>query len=179
LQYAIQCRRDEQTVTAPFRVVNMAIGWARRAGAGSMLDLSEPQWRQLARSARRVTAADSGMRAVATSRRRSSDGSEARRRYCRPGQPRHAEQKLPRTPHRLMEDHARGPVGYAVRDTSPQVTAMIDKMAQDNMRYRILHAAARLTRGGRQRRLNIQATWPWAADIITAWGRISALPQAP
>lgn len=47
------------------------------------------------------------------------------------------------------------------------------------LRYRILHAAARLTRGGRRRRLNIQATWPWAADIITAWERISALPQAP
>ncbi len=47
------------------------------------------------------------------------------------------------------------------------------------LRYRILHAAARLTRGGRQRRLKIQATWPWAADIITAWNRISALPQAP
>jgi hypothetical protein len=47
------------------------------------------------------------------------------------------------------------------------------------LRYRILHAAAKLTRGGRQRRLNIQASWPWAADIITAWDRISALPQAP
>jgi hypothetical protein len=47
------------------------------------------------------------------------------------------------------------------------------------VRYRILHAAARLTRGGRQRRLNIQASWPWAADIVTAWERISALPQAP
>jgi hypothetical protein len=47
------------------------------------------------------------------------------------------------------------------------------------LRYRILHAAARLTRGGRQRRLNIAATWPWAADIITAWDRISALPHAP
>jgi hypothetical protein len=47
------------------------------------------------------------------------------------------------------------------------------------LRYRILHAAARLTRGGRQRRLKIQATWPWAAGIITAWDRISALPQAP
>jgi DDE family transposase len=47
------------------------------------------------------------------------------------------------------------------------------------LRYRILHAAARLTRGGRRRRLNIAATWPWAADIITAWDRISALPQAP
>ena len=47
------------------------------------------------------------------------------------------------------------------------------------LRYRLLHAAARLTRGGRQRRLSIHATWPWAADIITAWDRISALPQAP
>jgi hypothetical protein len=46
------------------------------------------------------------------------------------------------------------------------------------LRYRILHAAARLTRGGRRRRLNIQASWPWAADTITAWGRIGAPPQA-
>jgi hypothetical protein len=41
----------------------MAIGWARRAGVGSLLDLSEPQWRELARSARRVLAAGSAMRA--------------------------------------------------------------------------------------------------------------------
>jgi len=47
------------------------------------------------------------------------------------------------------------------------------------LRYRILHAAARLTCGGRQRRLHIHAGWPWAADIITAWEQISALPQAP
>jgi hypothetical protein len=47
------------------------------------------------------------------------------------------------------------------------------------LRYRILHAAARITRGGRQRRLRIQASWPWATDITTAWDRISALPQAP
>ena len=47
------------------------------------------------------------------------------------------------------------------------------------LRYRILHAAAKLTRGGRQRRLKIQASWPWAADIVAAWDRISALPHAP
>lgn len=56
---------------------------------------------------------------------------------------------------------------------------MINTIAQDNLRYRILHAAARLTRSGRQRRLKVQASWPWAADIVTAWRRISALPQAP
>jgi Transposase DDE domain group 1 len=53
------------------------------------------------------------------------------------------------------------------------------KAEPKTLRYRILHAAARLTRGGRQRRLRIQASWPWAAGILTAWERISALPQAP
>jgi hypothetical protein len=53
------------------------------------------------------------------------------------------------------------------------------KAEPKTLRYRILHAAAKLTRGGRQRRLNIAASWPWATDIITAWDRISALPQAP
>ena len=47
------------------------------------------------------------------------------------------------------------------------------------LRYRILHTAARLTRSGRRRRLQIAATWPWSAAIMTAWDRITALPQAP
>jgi hypothetical protein len=47
------------------------------------------------------------------------------------------------------------------------------------LRYKILHAAARLTRGARRRQLKIQASWPWAADIVTAWDRISALANAP
>jgi hypothetical protein len=47
------------------------------------------------------------------------------------------------------------------------------------LRYRVLHAAARLVRGGRRRRLKIQATWPWAQAITAAWQRIDALPQAP
>jgi hypothetical protein len=47
------------------------------------------------------------------------------------------------------------------------------------LRYRILHAAARLTRSGRRRRLAIAAAWPWADAIATAWARITALPQAP
>jgi hypothetical protein len=47
------------------------------------------------------------------------------------------------------------------------------------LRYRILHAPARLTRGGRRRRLQIPANWPWADAIVTAWARISAPPQAP
>jgi Transposase DDE domain group 1 len=45
------------------------------------------------------------------------------------------------------------------------------------LRYRILHAAARLVRGGRMRRLKIAATWPWANAIARAWQRITALPN--
>jgi hypothetical protein len=37
----------------------------------------------------------------------------------------------------------------------------------------------RLTRSSRQRCLKIRASWPWAADNMTAWHRISALPHAP
>jgi DDE family transposase len=47
------------------------------------------------------------------------------------------------------------------------------------LRYRVLHTAARLVRGGRRRRLKIQASWPWAEAITAAWQRIDALPQAP
>ena len=47
------------------------------------------------------------------------------------------------------------------------------------LRYRVLHATARLSRGGRRRRLKIQATWPWTEAITAAWQRIDALPHAP
>ena len=48
------------------------------------------------------------------------------------------------------------------------------------LRYRILHAAGKLVRGGRRRRrLKIPATWPWAQAIATAWARVTALPHAP
>ncbi len=47
------------------------------------------------------------------------------------------------------------------------------------LRYKILHAAARLTRGARRRQLKIAARWPWATDIATAWSHVSALAHAP
>ena len=47
------------------------------------------------------------------------------------------------------------------------------------LRYRLFHAAARLVRGARRRHLKIAATWPWADAIVTAWERVTALPQAP
>jgi Transposase DDE domain group 1 len=45
------------------------------------------------------------------------------------------------------------------------------------LRYRVLHAGARLVRGGRRRTLKIAATWPWAEEIVTAWQRVQAIPH--
>jgi hypothetical protein len=56
---------------------------------------------------------------------------------------------------------------------------MIIRIAKDNLRYRVLHAGTRITRGGRRRPLRIAATWPRADAITAAWTRITALPQAP
>jgi hypothetical protein len=38
--------------------------------------------------------------------------------------------------------------------------------------YRVLHVAARITRGARQIRLRIDATWRWATPISQAWQRL-------
>ena len=51
--------------------------------------------------------------------------------------------------------------------------------AEPKTSYRVLHAAGKLVRGGRRRRLKIPAAWPWADAIATAWARITALPHAP
>ena len=39
-------------------------------------------------------------------------------------------------------------------------------------RYRVLHVAARISRGAQQTRLRIDRTWPWATPIATGWHRI-------
>jgi Transposase DDE domain group 1 len=44
------------------------------------------------------------------------------------------------------------------------------------LRYRLLHACARLTHGQRRRWLRIPATWPWAHQITAAFTRIAAIP---
>jgi hypothetical protein len=49
------------------------------------------------------------------------------------------------------------------------------KAEPKTLRYRLLHAAARLVRGGRRRILKIAAGWPWAEAITTAWQRIQEL----
>ena len=51
------------------------------------------------------------------------------------------------------------------------------KAEPKTLRYRVLHAAARLVRGGRRKTLKIAATWPWAEAIITAWQLVQAIPH--
>ncbi|MFF5676422.1 IS1380 family transposase [Streptomyces hygroscopicus] len=45
------------------------------------------------------------------------------------------------------------------------------------LRYRLLHTAARITRGGRRLRLRISATWPWRNELTSAFTRLAALPR--
>lgn len=46
-QYALQCRFDQKSITAPTAVVNWAIRLAADAGVSSLLDHDEQQWRAL------------------------------------------------------------------------------------------------------------------------------------
>ncbi len=48
LQYAVQCRRDQATITAPPPVVSWAINLAKTAAVASLLDLQPAQWIELA-----------------------------------------------------------------------------------------------------------------------------------
>jgi hypothetical protein len=45
------------------------------------------------------------------------------------------------------------------------------------LRYRLLHVAARLARGGRRLRLRLDRHWPWAATLAAAFDRCTALPE--
>ena len=45
------------------------------------------------------------------------------------------------------------------------------------LRYRLLHVPARITRGGRRRRLRFPKTWPWVKDVVAVFARITAIPR--
>jgi hypothetical protein len=45
------------------------------------------------------------------------------------------------------------------------------------LRYRLLHTAARITRGGRRLRLRVSATWPWRNELTSAFTRLADLPR--
>jgi len=50
------------------------------------------------------------------------------------------------------------------------------KAEPKTLRYRLLHVAARLVRGGRTLRLKIDRNWRWATMLATAFQRLHALP---
>jgi len=45
------------------------------------------------------------------------------------------------------------------------------------LRYRLLHVPARLTHGGRRRRLRLPTTWPWTRQIVAVFAAIAAIPE--
>jgi hypothetical protein len=59
----------------------------------------------------------------------------------------------------------------------PALDGDLARAEPKTLRYRVLHAAARLVRGGRRRTLKIAATWPWAKEITTAWACVQAIPH--
>jgi hypothetical protein len=46
----------------------------------------------------------------------------------------------------------------------------------ETLRATILHIPARLEHHARRRILKIEASWPWAETIVTAWNRLGAIP---
>lgn len=61
----------------------------------------------------------------------------------------------------------------------PQLLVLRGHLAKaepKTLRYRLLHVAARLTRGQRRLRLPIQRSWPWARDLSAAFARLATLP---
>jgi len=55
----------------------------------------------------------------------------------------------------------------------------LSKAEPKTLRYRLLHVAARLVRGGRKLRLKIDRTWRWAPALAQAFHRLAALPTPP
>jgi hypothetical protein len=51
------------------------------------------------------------------------------------------------------------------------------KAEPKTLRYRLLHTAAKITRGGRRTWLRIAEHWPWARELATAFTRLAALPR--
>jgi Transposase DDE domain group 1 len=50
------------------------------------------------------------------------------------------------------------------------------KAEPKTLRYRLLHVAARVTRGQRRTWVRIQRSWPWAHELAEAFARLHALP---
>lgn len=57
------------------------------------------------------------------------------------------------------------------------LTGELARAEPKRLRYRILHVAARLAFHARTATLRIQANWPWANELTTAFARLRTLPS--
>jgi hypothetical protein len=55
-------------------------------------------------------------------------------------------------------------------------TTELTRAEPKTLRYRLLHTAARITRGGRRTWVRIQTTWPWAQTLARAFAQLNTLP---
>jgi len=57
------------------------------------------------------------------------------------------------------------------------LTGELARAEPKRLRYRVLHIAARLAFHARTATLRIQANWPWANELTTAFARLRTLPS--
>ena len=57
------------------------------------------------------------------------------------------------------------------------LTGELAKAEPKMLRYRLLHVAARLTRGQRRTRMRLPASWPWKTQILEAFHTLAGLPR--
>jgi hypothetical protein len=58
------------------------------------------------------------------------------------------------------------------------LTGELAKAEPKRIRYRLFHVAGRLAFHGRQAKLHLQDTWPWAAELLAAFNRLKTLAAA-
>ena len=59
------------------------------------------------------------------------------------------------------------------------LTGELARSRPKRLRHRLLHVAARLAFSGRRARLRLQASWPWATELVAAFTRLRGLAAAP
>jgi hypothetical protein len=58
------------------------------------------------------------------------------------------------------------------------LTGQLARAEPKTLRYRLLHAAGLIVRGGRRTRLRIAANWPWARELLSAYHRVARIARA-
>jgi hypothetical protein len=59
------------------------------------------------------------------------------------------------------------------------LTGKLARCEPKRLRYRIIHVAGRLAFHARTATLRLQADWPWATELTSAFERLTALPAPP